>query len=178
MSGSLSDTMITKNEACTIYAMLTDYLMFGGAIEKSIAVGSFARAASFSVFIGDIDLVVVVGNQEKFDRVMCDLFGLHKNKKPKYSGVIGKAQVDIFVANHDNFYPVVEFYTLPKNLQIAVRTIAFARGLKFGPKGLFNRVTGEQIICDRKTLYDHLGILPIPVWDMQKTVAYKQEEMD
>jgi len=175
MSGSVSDYRPTQDEAYIVFDLIErSFRPYG----KCFVVGSLSRAkrpGSNVDRVGDIDIVVSPkGNCAPLilSALGC-MFGWHKNGSPKTIGCIGKNQVDFFLANDANCGAVRLFYELPRQLQIALRAIAAARGYKFGPKGLKNRKTNEVAYTPSKSdVYEILGVKPFDLDELERGAAY------
>lgn len=183
MSGSLSNYQPTIREAEEAYLMVTSYLknfqvLFFGAI------GSFGRSCYASHpdkdrRFGDLDIVVLdPEGQEDVRGAIGRLFGYHKNGNPKSQGLIGRIQVDVWVTADKSEYACTKlFFLLPRTLQISVRAIAAARGLKFSCKGLFLRETNERLRTETSgEIYEAIGIQPFTPAELIEAESYKGEE--
>lgn len=189
MSGSLTDYRPTIAEGNEIKVVVQRWLSFYATVK---GVGSFGRHQydeDQTQTIGDIDLLLVAhdGTEESCPNDLAKvrdmvglLFGKHSTGTPVTSGIIGRAQVDIFYATPQTEVAVKEFYSLPRNLQIALRVIAAAKGYTLGPKGLRERDTERVIsLFDRKGLYALLGMdAPFTDAEMKSVEKYKMETIE
>ena len=107
--------------------------------------------------VGDVDLIVLVKDRVELDKKMTEWWGLQKNGKAKHSGLIKQVQIDVNVADEENFGGMWMFSTGSATLNIAQRALAKTMGLKLNEKGLWK---GEERVAGRteEEIYEKLGI--------------------
>lgn len=174
MSGTLSDYRCTWEEAWAIRAMFDMYLSFHAGVSL---VGSAGRKNKPD--FGDVDLIVTPkeGMEDSVTIDLSKIFGQKRTFPAQFQGIIGKTQVDIFMSTPETFAATYLFYMLPRSLQFAVRAIANAKGLKFGPKGLKKRGTDEVIPTpDLDSFWSTIGIPEFTQTEMAQAESYKIED--
>lgn len=137
--GGLSENgrKISLNEAEKIADEIKNWL--ADSIEKIQVVGSVRRKKDL---VGDIDLVVIEKNG-KLAQKLAEKWGYQKNGKPRRSGLWNGVQIDINVADEENFGAMLMFTTGSWQLNVEQRKIAKSKGLKLNQYGLWKN--GERI---------------------------------
>lgn len=167
MSGSISGHKVSSAEAYEIVKLVKNWL------DCSVHLVGSTSYMPEDYLAGDVDLVVTPNSIAGYESMeigrislqIGTLFGFNSTGTHRQSGIIGRAQVDIFLCENKNLGATLAFYKNPFQLQQTLRIIAHCKGLKFGPKGMrriaSEGVDEEHIPCyTENQVYDFLGFTP------------------
>lgn len=122
--------------------------------EKIVVAGSIRRLQPPT----DIDFVVIPKDRAKLEQVLIDLSNntiLMKGNRIIRAKIRG-VQVDVYMADRENFGAMLMTYTGPAGSNIGLRTIAKKKGMKLNQYGLWK--AGKLLASEREEdIYHALG---------------------
>lgn len=144
---------IPLEEGLALGTRILESLTRAEAISRGEICGSLRRQRPDA---GDIDLVVVPGNDFFLGAWMTETFGLQKDgKTPAHSGLIEGVQVDVLLATDESWGAALMHCTGSKHRNVVHRAAAKKKGYLLNEKGLWKgteRVAGAT----EREVYDLL----------------------
>jgi DNA polymerase (family X) len=134
---------------------------------KSTVAGSILRERPT---VADVDLVITQDDYDRIktpsmrldlEKVFDEAFytqGSKKSPSRLTGGRVNGTIVELYVAKHDQFYPMLLFATGSGKFNVRMRQIAKSKGFKLSQYGLFNGGSLPMKFNSEKEIFDVLGM--------------------
>jgi DNA polymerase (family X) len=133
---------ISRNEAENIFSKIYSNLA-DTQIASLTLCGSYRRGKPTC---GDLDIVAIVQDKERFDQWCSNHFGMQKSgKKPALNGLIDEAQVEFYIATKENYGSFVQMWTGSAFHNVSLRKKALEMGYSLSQYGLKCKNTGSML---------------------------------